>query len=175
MDWLQWGKEITGLLSALLTPVVAVVAVLIAIFQYRLESLKWRLALFDKRYPVYERTMDYISFVVREARMTNERLFQFLRESKDKEFLFGNEVHSFLAELYKKGVDLRTRPLVYQRMPDGDARTAEITREGETLKWFGDQFETAKRIFEPYLSITRKWGKIVVGEWNIRDKKPSLW
>src|SRR5437868_3755403 len=96
MGLLQWCEEIAGLLSALLTPVVAVIAVLIAVFQYRLENLKWRLALFDKRYPVYDRTMDYIAFVVREGKMTMERLVQFLRESKDKEFLFGPEVHSFL-------------------------------------------------------------------------------
>ena len=42
--------------------------------------------------------MDYIAFVVREGKMTDDRLLQISARSKDKEFLFGDEVHAFLKE-----------------------------------------------------------------------------
>ena len=64
-------NEFLELLSALLTPVIAVVATMIAIFQYRTERQRWRLDMFDKRYPIYLATMSYISAVVQKGDMTD--------------------------------------------------------------------------------------------------------
>lgn len=153
---LQLAKQGAQLLSGFLTPVLAILAALIAVWQYRLASLNWRLALYDKRYPVYLSTMDYISFVIREGEMTHDRLVQFLRESRDKEFLFGTEVHSSLKDLYEKGVDLKTTQTLYAKMREGEQRTKHIDQENEILKWFLNQSDVANNVFRPYLGITRR-------------------
>jgi len=142
-------------LSALLTPLIAVITTLILILQYLLARRRWRLDLYDKRYPVFTCTMDYIVFAAGEE-MTHERLFQFLRESKDKDFLFGQDVRSFLDELYKNGVDLRTTLSIYARMPVGDERTKHVNREAEIRKWFLAQLEVAKQQFGRYLAIAQR-------------------
>lgn len=147
--------KIASGLSALLTPIIAIITTLILIFQYLLARRRWRLDLYDKRYPVYICTMDYITSAIAEE-MTHERLFQFLRESKDKEFLFEMDVRSFLDQLYKKGVDLRTELAVYQHMTVGDERTRHVDREAEIRKWFLAQLEVAKQMFGRYLAITHR-------------------
>jgi hypothetical protein len=142
-------------LSALLTPLIAIITALILVLQYLLACRRWRLDLYDKRYPVFICTMDYIVFAAGEE-MTHERLFQFLRESKDKDFLFGTDVRSFLDGLYKRGVDLRTTQSIYAHMPVGDERTKHVNREDEIRKWFLDQLDIAKQLFGHYLAITER-------------------
>jgi len=149
--------EIAGGLSALLTPVIAVVTVSILVLQYLLARRRWRLDLYDKRYPVFMSTMDYISSVVQTGGTTADRTTQFLRETKDREFLFGKEIHDFLGLLYKKGVDLWTaQETTNAPHANEDDRKALIYEARDLKKWFGDQFEVAKRLFDPYLRITKK-------------------
>lgn len=53
--------------KSLLTPTLAAVGTVILILQYRLAALRWKLDLYDKRYPVYTATMDYIANIMREG------------------------------------------------------------------------------------------------------------
>lgn len=106
-DILNSIKEIS---TALLTPVLAVIGTWILVNQYRLERLRWKLSLYDKRYPVFLSTMKFIANIVRDHDVSNEGLMQFMRNSKDREFLFVDDVKNFMDELYKKGVDLCSEP-----------------------------------------------------------------
>jgi len=57
------------LLSALLTPVIALVTTYIAIQQYRTSRLKFKLELFEKRYDIYQGVKKFILSAVREANL----------------------------------------------------------------------------------------------------------
>jgi len=140
----------------ILAAAITVVGAILAILQYRLAALKWRLELYDKRYPVYLATMDYIAAVVRDAKIPLDRSFQFLRESRDKEFLFGSEVQEYLKELYKKGIELRSCQQTYESLPVGAERSAHVEKEAAILEWFATQFEECKTLLLPYLRIWQK-------------------
>ena len=101
-------KAILDTLSALLTPAIAVVTTTIVVLQYRTARQKWRLDLFDKRYPVFIATMSFIASVVQKASIKEEDLFLFVRESKDRDLLFGDEVKAHLEFMVKQGADLLT-------------------------------------------------------------------
>ena len=142
----------------ILSAVIATTTAVIVVLQYGLARLRWRLDLYDKRYPVFADTMGYIASIVRSAAVTLDQTSQFLRETMAKDFLFGHEVHDFLKSLYDKGVDLWTA----QQVINGKTRADEISREARVheaaaiQKWFGDQLGVAKTVFEPYLRIKRK-------------------
>jgi hypothetical protein len=142
----------------ILTGLIAIITTLILILQYRLASLRWRLALYDKRYPVFTDTMEYIASIVQTGTVTAERTSQFLHETMAKEFLFGQEIHDFLEPLFKKGVDLRTAQDIINAKAgvDEEYRKTIVYEAGDILKWFGDQLDVAKTVFEPYLRIQRK-------------------
>jgi hypothetical protein len=148
--------QIIQVLSALLTPMIAFMGIMIAILQYQLARLRWRLDLYDKRYPVFTATMDYIGSVVSEADASTSRSFQFLRESKDKEFLFKKEVHVFLDTLYKNGVKIHSLNSILVSKSIGNDRAIIAKEIAEISKWFGEQFEICKIVFSPYLAVTEK-------------------
>lgn len=145
----------TGL-SAFLTPVIAVVTGTILVFQYRLARQRWVLDLFDRRYPVFLRTVEYLAAAT--DSLTHERLLQFLRDTKEKEFLFQSEVHDFLDLIYRKGNELLTTQTLLKGPPRlNDQELAKrAQQENDLLMWFGDQFETARRVFRPYLNLDKK-------------------
>ncbi len=146
----------TETLSGLLTPVLAIVATVILVLQYVLAKRRWRLDLYDKRYPVFLATMQYLSFIGQHASVDDEELFKFLRNSKDKEFLFGNNVQEYLEQLYKKGVRLNylNRRLDHEAVDEKRTKLADELEE--TLNWFSKQFEVSKALFGEYLKIDKR-------------------
>jgi hypothetical protein len=97
------SEKMIETLSGLLTPLIAIITTAILVLQYLLAKRRWRLDLYDKRYPVYLSTKEYLSFIDQTANVTHEELTKFLRNSKDKEFLFGDDVKEYLEHLYNKG------------------------------------------------------------------------
>ncbi|MGH7800255.1 MAG: hypothetical protein ACREOW_06435 [Thermodesulfobacteriota bacterium] len=144
------------LLSTLLTPAIAVITVLILVFQYKLAKQQWKLSLYDKRYSVFLTTMSFISNILIDAPVSKEDLLKFARESKEREFLFGDDVQKLLNEIHEKASSLRTTREASDKLPEGDERTELKTREGELHDWFNKQFDISKKIFRSYLLIKEK-------------------
>jgi len=88
--------------------------------------------------------------------MTNEELTKFLRNSKDKDFLFGKDVQEYLEQLYKKGVRLNYLVKKLETEPVGEKRGKLVDEEMDLLEWFSKQFEESKKHFGKYLKIDKK-------------------
>ncbi len=150
-DILNSIKEIS---AALLTPVLAVVGTWILVNQYRLERLRWKLSLYGKRYPVFLSTMEFIANIVRAHDVSNESLMQFIRNSKDREFLFGDDVKHFMDDLYKKGVDLSlAEKILNSDEPVGEKRNGMAKQSSQLVDWFAKQFDVSKKLFGKYLRV----------------------
>jgi hypothetical protein len=119
-------KTISDLSSALLTPIIAIVTTIILINQYRLEKRKLRLQLFEKRYPVYLATMEYITTMMRDGKSTSEAQASFIRDSRDRVFLFDKDIHQFLDDLWKQSIDLETHQEILCDLPVGPDRTTHV-------------------------------------------------
>jgi hypothetical protein len=143
--------------SEFLTPLIAIITGSILVLQYFLAKRRWRLDLYDKRYPVYLGTMEYISVIMRDASVSMEELIKFLRNSKDKEFLFGKEIKEFLEELYKKGTEFHTViNLLKNTSMSENKRERLIEKQEKLLLWFKDQIDVSKKLFGKYLTIDKK-------------------
>lgn len=149
-------KHCVEISSSLLTPIIGIVASIILILQYLLARRTWRLNLYDKRYPVYLETMSFIASVVRDGEVNKEELLKFLRNSRDKEFLFKKDTRIYLNDLYKKGLQLMRVQKKHESLPVGEELNKKANEESELLEWFSKQFDYAKELFGQYLTVDTK-------------------
>lgn len=144
-------------LSALLTPIIAVLALWIAFGQYKTNANMLRLSLYKKRYRVYEALRGAMSEIFRDARLSNEGFNKFWIDTNESEFLFGSEINEYIKTFQNKAAQLRsvTSQLYEENLPIGEKRTKLAQEKSDLLKWFSDEFKAIKKTFNPYLKFDR--------------------
>src|SRR5882724_1382958 len=150
-------------LQALLTPVIAVVAVWIAYQQsktardqHKVAQDKLKLDLFDRRYKVYQGVMDFISVANTDARPSREAFAAFYNAIGPAKFLFDDGVFAYLELVRKKAAELRQAGAVIAKatadkgksLPQQQLSEASA-KERELVGWFYEQPEIAGRHFLP--------------------------
>jgi hypothetical protein len=149
--------QLIQLLSALLTPVIAVVTTYIAVQQYRTSRLKIKLEMFEKRYIVYQGVKDFILSAMREANLSNDDFFKLNEETQDAFFLFDKRVDKYIDELRSKGSRLRclNERLSDQSLPIGEERSKLAEEDAELNTWFGNQLLESKQVFKKHLRVSQ--------------------
>jgi hypothetical protein len=133
----------------------------VLVLQYVLARRQYRLALYDKRFPVFDKTLEYITAVHKKGITTYELTSEFKRNVVDKKFLFKKDVQDFVQQLYDNGVKLWSTAEVLKSvgpLPSGlaeESRVGFIMEVGELKNWFITQESVAKKLFEPYLRVSR--------------------
>jgi len=149
---IDWFK-VAHVFQALLTPVIGIATVVIGAIalgiqrqQAATNKLQRRLAIFERRMKVFDSTLDFIALVLREARMESlTPLFQLLRNTRERQLLFGTEIGQYIDELYKKGLRLETI--------DQMNRPEDIPRRTEIVEWFSGQSAVANETFLKYIDF----------------------
>lgn len=134
-------------LSAILTPLIGGIVAYIAWQQFTVNRRQHRLALFEKRLAIYNFTMKMLATAMRSADPTHEEGFQFMRDTRDHEFLFGPEVTKFLNDIYSKAVKL------HAHQAENNPETA--LQRTELMTWFEGQMGEARKVFLPYLDFRK--------------------
>lgn len=157
-------KDITQIISALLVPVIGITTLYIAYQQHKLAKqqhhllkLKTRLDLFEKRSSIYIHIMELLAKIAQDARIDSARLLEFLRKTKDNEFLFENEITLHIDEIYKKGLELQrccARLDDHNGLPVGDERTKLANKLVKLQDWFSDQFQVTREKFKKYMDVS---------------------
>jgi hypothetical protein len=135
--------ESVALIISLITGICVAV---IAYGQYRIEKDKVKLELYRKRYDIYIKVQEFIAIIVGNNYCTTENLQMFLRDTREVEFLFNQDIVNYLDEMYKKGVAMRDTYNLETRDPDSFY---------EIQDWFGHQFKESIKKFKPYLDFTQ--------------------
>lgn len=150
--------RIVEILSAALTPILAILAGYIAWKQWRTEHLKLRHELYDRRLAVYVATMEFLSQILRNAKATDEERRDFLHRTRESLFLFDDDLAEYLDSLYKKSIDLRSHETMLHgsgsSLPIGPERTKMAEANGALLKWFSDQFAETKQRFSRSMRLS---------------------
>ena len=100
-------EQVIESLTALLTPVIAVIAVYIAYQQWQTNQQRLKIDLYDRRLSVYKAVTKYLNAVLRTLHPTLEDLSEFHRSTAEADFLFGPDIRKYLDDLYKHGVQLQ--------------------------------------------------------------------
>jgi hypothetical protein len=159
-DWLQF-------IPALAAAVAAFSAVGIACWQGSLQKQAIKHALFDKRHSIYVKVREYLAEYTKDCEITLEKAIQFLRDTRDTEWLFASEVKDFVEDVYKKSINLRSLDKIQrQRQMHGESLSAEQYAELQALEmWLGvTAHDLARERFDPYLKLHGRKRK-----WNVLD------
>ena len=148
------------ILSGLLTPVIAAIAVYIAYQQWQTNDLKVKLDLFDRRLQVYHVISNVIWSVIIDGQLNSNQLGGLHRTTSDAEFLLGKDVADYVIEMQDRG-DQMLRVQKSYRDASMSARPLseieEILRRDEILKeWFSLQPARLKDLFRPHLSLMQQ-------------------
>lgn len=143
----------TAYLSALLTPIVAVLGSLIAYRQWRLAQNKLKLDLFDRRFSVYKAACMLLTSIMTSGRSKEEEVYKYRVATWEAKWLLSCEVAEYLdKQLFEKAVDLQT---IYaeQEGLEGEARTKNLQDQRKIKDWLAEQHVALDKHFAPFLQL----------------------
>ncbi len=149
-------EQIIQLSSALLTPLLAIVATYIAVQQWKLERQKWRLELYEQRFETYRAIVEFLSLISQEGNCDIPEAIIFLKRASRNKFLFDAGVQKYIESLYKRAIDLRTISKELKCSGSQDEQKFLAEKELEQFRWFTSQFDIVDQKFGDYLRITKK-------------------
>ena len=144
-------------LSGLLTPLIALIAAMIALQQWitnkrQQETNVSRLKheLYDKRFAIYDAARTFLRRVITSDEVTNKHLDEYWAGINPARFLLDDELTDYLEKIQNKAVDLQTNKEI-GKGPEGLAPGAK--ERNELRKWFYTQIKTLNEKFTPYLKL----------------------
>ncbi len=139
-------------LSALLTPLIAVLAAYIACQQWRTNHLRLRHELFDRRYALYEKIASFMAEILVQGKVPANAETQFLRDTKATIFLFDKEIWEFTEQIYHKAVALHALEMMLENL-QGKDRADNVAKQREIKDWLGSQLQDCTTRFSRFLSL----------------------
>jgi len=146
-------------LSALMTPTIGVMAILIAYQQYKVNSNRLRHELYERRLRVYKSVQSFLSEIIRDADIEYQRCGLFYSEASEAVFLFDKNIQDYIDKLYKNGIKMhRLHEKLYPStgkggLPVGEERTKIAEENSKILEWFTDQFDKSKELFSGKMEV----------------------
>ena len=143
--WLAVGDFAKGSI----TIVIAAIAVYIAFQQRKTNERRAILDRYDRRFHIYQRTIDFIALACRDFKPPFAEVQNFYRETMDAEFLFGPEIAAFLDELRKHAIESESAHKEYRDytmpLPPNYDHNDVTARMHEHSVWLTQQFDVRAR------------------------------
>lgn len=153
------ADQLVNILSALLTPMIAILASYIAWQQYQLQHKSFNGQMYERRYVVFKSFIKLLSHIMREGTADYQVLGEFYANASEADFLFSDVISNKREELYTRGVDLVAgRERLYPRdgspgLPIGEERSKVSQESADHLKWFFGQISETRELFKKEMRI----------------------
>jgi len=154
-------KSLVDVLSAALTPVIAVVATYIAYQQWRTNKSRLAHEFYDRRLTVFKAVRTFYGEIGDAGTARYGMAMTFYAATAEAEFLVSDEIREHIDELYKKGMDLAS---LHEKMypssgepglPVGSERSKVAEEHSKLLLWFcRDAIAETRKRFRKYLAVS---------------------
>ncbi len=145
----------TAYLTALLTPVVAIIGSIIAYRQSRIAQNKLKLDLFEKRLLIYEAARGFLGSIMTSGRVKSEEEFKYLSGTRGAVWLYDEQIVDYLdKEIWLKTSRLAALQAELEGEPVGDTRTKNVQSQSEIKTWLVEQQRVMEQKFAPYLKLS---------------------
>jgi hypothetical protein len=133
--WVQY-------LQALSTPALALLALAVAVGQWRLAHQRIVLDLFDRRMAKYEALRGAVAQVVTSGSARNEDSLAFARAANDVEFMFGPEVKAYVDSIHNAMIKHHALEMTWEKEVGEQREKAydRMSKHFETIAGFYDEF-----------------------------------
>jgi hypothetical protein len=142
------------ILSALLTPTIAIAGTVIATLQWRTAEKKRKQDLFDRRFAVFESARNLLQETQLQGAPSSEALRSFAIGTSGAEFLFDNKIGGYIKEIGSRAVQVRRGEARAERMSDGDQRNRVIDDAANDTEWLLRQANVLEAKVKPFLQLT---------------------
>jgi len=112
----------SGILTALLTPLIAIIVAYIAYRQWRTAQNRLKLDLFDRRFAIHSAAHDLIATVISYGKIDNKDIFAFLSGIQQARWLLNEGIVKYLEKETLGANDQTTRTNGYVRQPGSRSR-----------------------------------------------------
>ena len=147
-------------ISSLLTPIIAVITILIAYRQYKNDKMRLKHELYEKRIQVYNHFIDYICEIQREGSCISiDSIHRYHNNIFISSFLFDAKIQKYLEVIYQKSISMwnyhvQCYPLNgTPGIPVGPERSRICKEETDLYIWISNQRDESVKLFKEYFSI----------------------
>src|SRR5690554_2819350 len=113
-------QPLIDILSALLTPVVAVAALYLGYRQYKIERFMAKQALYSRRLAIYMTTTSYARGLAYDSRHNLDAELAMRAAASEASFLLPRQVASAVKEVLDRGVNIRVNQSLIPDSPPDD-------------------------------------------------------
>src|SRR4030042_2233781 len=145
-------KDCIDILSALLTPTIAILGIYIAYQQWRTNKNRLKLELFEKRYEIFSSIKKFIANILSSGLVEQGAGIQFLRDTKSVVFLFDENIAKLTTEMYKMANKLHALEKT-EKTHIGEKLEKNLDKQDEIKEWFQQQLTNIDVVFKKYLKI----------------------
>ena len=143
----------TQIMTALLTPMIAGIAILIAYRQWKTAHEKLKFDRFDRRFAVYDTARNLLGSIITTG-IKKDTLFEFDAGTREAKWLLNDEIVNYLQkELGDKAYELKTLIDVLNSLSNEEERKRNIKKQTELKKWFLAQYSVLDQKFAPFLKL----------------------
>ena len=146
-------KTWIDVLSALLTPTIALFAASIAYGQWKIAKAKHAHDLFDRRYAMYEAFRQFLSLVLAKNKVTIEEEHKFLDETAGARFIFDDSIADFRENIFKKTSNLDVVESELKDLLPSDERTSLVERRRQLRSWYSEELSNMEGKFTRFLKL----------------------
>jgi len=147
------------IVSGLLTPIIAIIAVYIAYQQYLINKRKLKLDLYERRFRIFDETKKVLHKINQYAKIDLIELRDFMFSTNDRIFLFDSDINELIIEIKNKAIDLNhsTDDLKNEiKLPVGsNERKVQIENNTTLTHWFTSEFQNIEYRFLKYLDFKK--------------------
>ncbi|TAN38604.1 MAG: hypothetical protein EPN25_13390 [Nitrospirae bacterium] len=147
-------KDYIDILSAMLTPTIAILGIYIAYQQWRTNKKRLQLDLFEKRYAIFINIKKFIANILTSGIVEQGAEIQFLRDTKSVLFLFDENIANLTSEMYQKANKLNALEKT-EKSHVGDKLEKHFDKQEEIKEWFEQQLNNIDTIFMKFLKIDK--------------------
>ena len=141
------------ILSALLTPVIAIIATWIAYQQWRTSEDVNKLNKYEKRYSVYQALKEALLEIGRESNISGKGRDKLTIKTGESVFIFDDDVVDYIKTFRENSLRIYQ---LNRNLLDGTGEAKKLAKEREELeKWFQDQHQGLIDKFLPYLKFKK--------------------
>lgn len=152
----QTGHGWIDILSALLTPVIAVVAVYIAWQQYQVNKMRFKREQYEPRLKIARAFEVFISEILYQRDVKNNRCIKFLEETAEANYIFDDSIFNYRIDIYNKAIQLHSLTEKIDGDKEcslGEERKSCVDAKMRLIEWFENQLSVSSNNFKKYLMI----------------------
>jgi hypothetical protein len=148
------GLHWTSWFSALLLPLVAVLALYLFYLQWRSARDRIKFALFERRMAVYDATCQFMMALIMHGKVSDDELMQFQIGTRAAKWVLNVDMADYFNLLHRKASEFKALTSNIERLSFGEQRNEVLQKQQAAKRWFEEQYtQVVDGKFAPFLKL----------------------